>query len=294
MKKLKVFVTVILAISIINYGLFSNFSLSNPVSNAMNQITDFNGFELSKNSSYIQSSKSSDWINFSWSYDSLNEVQHEQYLLLLDESTNYYDFDIKATLDYNYTSSMLKDAYILIGSYYFENGTYNDNHTNVSSQKEQKIGWCGIYDAWAGNGGVYLITGVPDGIKDQRTSAHYTLSSSDVLTLHLSRIGETFECTIKQAEVVKFSYLWTSGLTRPLNYIAMHCASYPIYSSTNIANFTSLNATLYNESTDHTITEPETVTETETITIGIVSSMVVITTVIVLMVVLVVRRRNLT
>jgi len=287
-RKLKVFVTVILAISIINYGLLSNVSLSNPVSNAMNQITDFNGFELSKNSSYIQSSKSSDWINFSWSYDSLNEVQHEQYLLLLDESTNYYDFDIKATLDYNYTSSMLKDAYILIGSYYFENGTYNDNHTNVSSQKEQKIGWCGIYDAWAGNGGVYLITDVPDGIKDQRTSAHYTLSSSDVLTLHLSRIGETFECTIKQTEVVKFSYQWTSGLTRPLNYIAMHCASYPIYSSTNIAKFTSINATLFNESNDYTITEPE------TIAIGIVFSMAIITTAIVLTVVLVVRRRNLT
>ncbi len=238
----------------INGNLINHVRAINSESAFMEQITEFTNFELAVDTSYIQSIQSSEWINFSWSHDeSIDASIYDIYILHPNETRNYQDFNITVTLDYgySYSYSMLKDAKLIVGSYYHEDGTYNANHSDAFFHDSQKIGLCGIYDPWALEGGVYLISGYPYGVKDKQITDEYNIYSSDTLTLQLKRSNGILNCYIKKGAAVYFSYKWTSGLTRPLNYIAIMCVSNPHFASTTNVKFTSLNATLYYDNSSH-------------------------------------------
>lgn len=225
-------------------------------------INAFENFVIVSNSTKIASTRSTSNITMIGSPGAQSESQYETYYLLLDSVGNVTDFDVSVDIDYSYTGTMLKSLHLGVGSYYLESGGYNgkptDEHYNDICQSY-------LSDAWAGSGGLFGFRCTPNEIPEYQFTSQGTLPTDGIFTLRVIRNDNIVTGFVLQDETVIHSYSWSSGVSRPVNYIGIYGIIVPLYTSTTIGVFSNLSATLV--STDTTL--PITPLPSITIQIGL-------------------------
>ncbi|NHJ32225.1 MAG: hypothetical protein FK732_05135 [Asgard group archaeon] len=200
-------------------------------------IDDFSGFTIYSDCDEITSYSSPSRImmihdtevgNYSW----------EIYIGEVHETTGFSNFNIEIDMKFNYTGSMLMQAGVTVGSYYFENGTFD----GANGLDYKRLGVCGIWDAWAGSGGKYFISARPDHVEDQIETASGSLATSDYITFNITRINNQLTFTIKKLDEVVHTHQWSDGLSRPLNYIKLDTSVDPTYCAFTNVTFFNINA----------------------------------------------------
>ena len=211
-------------------------------------IDDFSGFTIYHDTNLVTSSV--DDIELKMIHnDESGLTAWETFFFGFGSENDYGDFNLELSLDYNYTGSMLTQVSLFIGSYYFENGTF-DNDTPLGYRR---ICACGIWDAWASSGGKYYVSARPFGEEDQYESSYNVLPSSGSVSYKVTRINDNLNVSIIKDGIIQMQHLWTEGVSRPLSYLYLAMSIDPNYCTYTEVTFTSLyvemNTTIFDGNT---------------------------------------------
>ncbi len=105
-------------------------------------IDDFSGFSSYYDTDLVNSTLSESEINLVHNNEE-GETAREIFFNGFGEIDDYYDFNLELSINYIYTGSMLTQVSLMLGSYYFEDGTYDEE--TLSGYRD--ICTCGIFDA---------------------------------------------------------------------------------------------------------------------------------------------------
>ncbi|MHA1557946.1 MAG: hypothetical protein ACTSPM_13555 [Candidatus Heimdallarchaeota archaeon] len=203
-------------------------------------IDDFSGFSNFHDTNLVTSTIEESEINMVHNNE-LGEYAWETFFNGFGEIDDYYDFNLDLSLNYAYTGSMLMQLSLMLGSYYFENGTYDEetptNYRNICT--------CGIWDAWSSSGGKYYVNARPYEIKDQYETSYGSLAPSGTIQFKISRLNNTLNLSIIKEGSIQIQHQWSAGVAKPLSYIYIAMSIDPDYCSYTEITFTSLLAKLY-------------------------------------------------
>lgn len=188
-------------------------------------INDFNNFDLYTDNDYVESFKENDYIQFNYtgSNDS-STSRREQYVLLLDDFGNCSDFSIATTFIYHMNDISEKLTFkMLLGSYYYENGSYVGlKPFNNWKQNSRMVGG-GIWDAWGDNTGRFSAIAYPYDIKESEVTNYNSLELNGEIEVSFERVNSTITTTImnENYKILELDNIWNEGLDRPVNYIVL-------------------------------------------------------------------------
>jgi len=210
-------------------------SLSSPVY----IIDDFSGFSSYHDTDLVNSTLDESMITMIHNNEP-GEIEWETFFNGFGDIDDYTNFDIELYFNYTYTGSMLMQVSLMLGSYYFENGTYDGefpaNYRDICS--------CTIWDPWSASDGKYVVNARPYNIKEVYDTPYGTLSPSGTLQFKITRVNNTLDLSILKDGVVQLQHQWSQGLTRPLSYLYLALSIDPSYCTNTEVIFTSIFAEL--------------------------------------------------
>lgn len=205
------------------------------LSNVDYTINEFSGFSSYHNTDLVTSTIEESEINMIHNNEP-GETAWETFFNGFGENDDYYDFDLDLSFDYTYTGAMLMQLSLMLGSYYFENGTYEEetptNYRNLCT--------CGIWDAWSSSGGKYYVNARPFEVKDQHETSYGSLTSSGTIQFKIQRLNNVLNLSVIKGGEIQIQQQWSEGVTRPLSYIYIAMSIDPIYCTYTEITFTSL------------------------------------------------------
>jgi hypothetical protein len=238
------FLTLIMIFGIIGITLSSNAMNGNACVELAFDINEFSGFSSYHDTGLVTSTINSSMIDMVHN-DEAGSYEWETMYYGFGEDENYTDFNILVEFDYSYTGSMLMQSTFAIGSFWFENGTFDE----ASPNGYRRICSVGIWDAWAGSGGRYYVSARPYHVEQQYETVSGTLSSSGTLQYNLTRNNGTLTIQILKNNDIQIEHQYTVGVSRPLNYLYIAMSIDPTYCTYTQVTFTSIQADIYKPKT---------------------------------------------
>ena len=201
------FVVIWIAFAICNEHLVRNTS-----STMVLPITDFYDFECQDNQSdYIITNNTGDSVIFSYNASG-SEIQSKYYSYNL--TSNYSDFDIEVTVDYNYTGERFGRFSLNLKSY------FDEQMQKLDTMDGTALAQVTVYDAWSYSGGVFNVIGWPNDVALTNETARGETGHSGTVIFKIQRIGEELFLSVEQNEAIKIYQNWSYGVSRPLNFIS--------------------------------------------------------------------------
>jgi len=183
-------------------------------------ISDFQGFTINNDSSYISSQKTDTHIVFDYNGGFTSETTDETYILPLDFYGNccYFDIYVKFNYSLDGINSMI-NFQLITGSNYDSLGNYvgKDYYSRT-----HYLNYAGIYDAWSGSGGKYEATAFINDVEDEYQTDYGTIGFSGDLTEHLVRNETGLYSLLYDTTTgdLLLGHHWTgSGFNKSVNFL---------------------------------------------------------------------------
>ncbi|MHA1630636.1 MAG: hypothetical protein ACTSXO_07295 [Candidatus Heimdallarchaeota archaeon] len=203
-------------------------------------INDFSGFLPYADSNLVTTILNKTMISMTYDNQPGN-YEWETVYFGFGENKLYYDFNLLLELDYLYTGSLLKQFTFALGSFYFENRTFDE----ATPKGYLRLCAFDCWDAWDAHEGKYCISANPDNQGfDIIETTYGTLPSSASLQYIVTRINGILKLQIIKNGIIQIEHQWTTGVARPLNYLLIALAVDPSYCTFTNVKFTSLNVEL--------------------------------------------------
>ncbi len=163
-----------------------------------------------------------------------------------------FDFNLSISVSYNYNATAMGHFEFGLGSYFFYNGTYDED----THSEDRLICSAILWDSWDVPGGKYSLRAAPNGISESQDTAFGTMPSNNTLEFNISRNNNVLNITISSWSGIEHTYEWVMGLPWAFSYFYIGLECDPTYVDYTQIFLSNLNCELYIEAPDPTTTTP--------------------------------------